>query len=62
VGRGALTVELDAGWRAVAERLERELDVNIAGAGAVWLPVVAAGPPLHSIERRIAQASLTFQP
>ena len=28
-----------AGWRAIAERLERELDVNISGAGAVWLPV-----------------------
>lgn len=49
-----------AGWRAIAERLERELDVNISGAGAVWLPVVAAGPPLHAIEQRIAQASLTF--
>ena len=48
------------GWRAVAERLERELDVNVSGAGAVWLPVVAAGPPLRAIEQRIAQASLTF--
>lgn len=49
-----------AGWRIVAERLERKLDVNVTGAGAVWLPVVAAGPPLHAIEQRIAQASLTF--
>jgi ankyrin repeat protein len=49
-----------AGWRAIAERLERQLDVNISGAGAVWLPVVAAGPPLHAIEQLIAQASLTL--
>lgn len=49
-----------AGWRAVAERLERELDVNISGTGVVWLPVVAAGPPLDAIEKRIAQASLTY--
>jgi ankyrin repeat protein len=49
-----------AAWRAVAERLERELDVNISGTGTVWLPVVAAGPTLHAIEQRIAQASITF--
>jgi Ankyrin repeats (many copies) len=49
-----------AGWRAVAERLERELDVNISGTGAVWLPVVAVGPPHDAVEERIAQASLTF--
>jgi len=49
-----------AGWRAIAERLERELDVNVSGAGALWLPVVAAGPPLHTVEQRIAQASLAF--
>jgi ankyrin repeat protein len=49
-----------AGWRAIAERLERELDVNISRAGAVWLPAVAAGPPLHAIEQRIGQASLTL--
>lgn len=49
-----------AGWRIVAERLEREFDVNVTGAGAVWLPVVAVGPKLHAIELRIARASLTF--
>jgi Ankyrin repeats (3 copies) len=49
-----------AGWRPVAERLERELDVNVSGSGVVWLPIVAAGPPLDVIEQRIAQASLTF--
>jgi hypothetical protein len=26
----------------------------------VWLPVVAAGPPLQAVEERIAEASLTF--
>lgn len=52
--------ERPAGWRVIPERLERELDVNISGIGAVWLPVVAAGPPLHAVEQRIAQASLTF--
>jgi ankyrin repeat protein len=49
-----------AGWRAIADRLERTLAVNITGAGAVWLPVVAAGLPLDAVEQRIAQASLTF--
>ncbi|HEY2200908.1 MAG TPA: hypothetical protein VGH56_03395 [Solirubrobacteraceae bacterium] len=49
-----------AGWRTIADRLERTLAVNITGAGAVWLPVVAAGLPLEAVEQRIAQASLTF--
>ncbi len=49
-----------AEWRALAQRLERELYVNVSRAGAVWLPVVAAGPPRHVVERRIAEASLTF--
>lgn len=48
-----------AGWRTIAERLERELDVNITSAGTVWLPVVAAAP-LHAVQQRIAQASLAF--
>ncbi|HEY2651514.1 MAG TPA: hypothetical protein VGI50_06315 [Solirubrobacteraceae bacterium] len=49
-----------AGWRTIADRLERTLALNITGAGAVWLPVVEAGPPLDAIEQRIAEASLTF--
>ncbi|MBV9424074.1 MAG: ankyrin repeat domain-containing protein [Solirubrobacterales bacterium] len=49
-----------AGWRAVAERLAREFDVNVSGTGAVWLPVVAVGPPIQAVEKRIAEASLTF--
>ena len=48
------------GWRDVADRLQRELVVNVSRAGAVSLPVVAAGPPLDAIEQRIAQASLAF--
>jgi len=49
-----------AHWQAVAERLQRDLDVNISRAGTVWLPVVAAGPPLPVVTQRIAEASLTF--
>lgn len=49
-----------AGWRAVAAQLERALDVNVSGTGAVWLPVVSAGPPLPVVEQRIAAASLAF--
>jgi ankyrin repeat protein len=60
VGAALAQAGRPAGWRAIAERLEREFDVNISGAGAVWLPAVAAGPPLHAIEQRIAQASLTL--
>jgi hypothetical protein len=47
-------------WRGAAERLERELNVNVSGMGAVWLPVVAAGPGERAIVARIARASLTF--
>jgi hypothetical protein len=49
-----------AGWRAVAERVERELCINVRRDGEVWLPVVAAGPGLEAIIRRIATASLTL--
>lgn len=47
-------------WRAVAEQLERSLDVNISKRGVVWLPVVAAGPGLERIAERIASASLAL--
>ena len=47
-------------WRAVAERLERELNVNVSGSGAVWLPVVRVGPSERAIVERIADASLAF--
>jgi hypothetical protein len=47
-------------WRSVADRLERELNVNISGAGAVWLPVVRVGPGEEAIVDRIARASLSF--
>jgi hypothetical protein len=47
-------------WRGVAVRLERELNVNVSGMGAVWLPVVPAGPGERAIVERIARASLTF--
>lgn len=48
------------GWRELATRLERELDVNISRQGVVSLPVVPAGPGLETIVARIAEASLTF--
>ena len=44
-------------WRAVADRLERELNVNVSGSGAVWLPVVRVGPGERAVVERIAAAS-----
>jgi len=48
------------GWRTVASRIERELDVNVTRRGVVWLPVVTAGPGLEEIVGRIAEASLAL--
>lgn len=48
------------GWRPLAARLERDLNVNITRQGVVCLPVVPAGPGLDAIAERIAEASLTF--
>lgn len=48
------------GWRELADRTERELNVNITRHGAVWLPVVPAGPGLAAIVARIGEASLRF--
>jgi hypothetical protein len=47
-------------WRPVADRLARVLNVNVNSSGAVWLPVVRAGPGEAAIIERIAQASLSF--
>lgn len=47
-------------WKDLASRLERELDVNISHHGIVSLPVVAVGPGVEAIARRIAEASLAF--
>jgi hypothetical protein len=49
-----------AGWRAVADRIARESDVNVSRQGVVSLPVVAVGPGLEAIVQRIADASLAF--
>ncbi len=48
------------GWRELADHLERELNVNITRNGAVWLPVVPAGPGRAAIVARIGEASLRF--
>lgn len=48
------------GWRAAADRIERDLDVNVSRQGAVWLPVVAVGPAVDATVRRIGEASLTL--
>jgi hypothetical protein len=48
------------GWRELADRVERALVVNVTRRGAVWLPVVAAGPSFETVVRRIAEASLDF--
>lgn len=49
-----------APWRELADRLERELNVNITSSGAVSLPVVRVGPGEDAIVRRIAHASRAF--
>lgn len=47
-------------WREIAERVERDLIVNVSHQGVVSLPVVAAGPTLVTVVQRIADASLDF--
>jgi hypothetical protein len=49
-----------AGWREAVVRLDRDLIVNVSHRGVVSLPVVAVGPGVDSIVRRIAEASLGF--
>jgi hypothetical protein len=49
-----------SGWHAVAELIERQSGVNFNGRGVLSLPVVAAGPGLDAIVRRIGEASLMF--
>lgn len=49
-----------ARWREAVERLDRDLIVNVSHRGVVSLPVVAVGPGVDSIVRRIAEASLGF--
>jgi hypothetical protein len=48
------------GWREAADRIARELVVNVTRQGVVWLPVVPAGPGEDEIVRRIGEASLAF--
>ena len=48
------------GWREVADRIGRELVVNVTRQGVVWLPIVAVGPGEEAIVRRIGEASLAF--
>jgi hypothetical protein len=59
-GRALAQAGAAAPWRELAARLERELNVNISGSGAVWLPVVRVGPGEAAIVARIARASLSF--
>lgn len=47
-------------WQAVAQRLERELNVNISRHGVISLPVVRVGPPEAEVVRRIGEASRAF--
>jgi len=47
-------------WRDIADRLERDLIVNVSRRGVVWLPVVAAGPGFETVIGRIAEASVDF--
>jgi hypothetical protein len=59
-GAAAERAGLPHGWAEVASQLERELVVNISRHGVVSLPVVAAGPGLDAITRRVAKASLAL--
>jgi hypothetical protein len=47
-------------WREAADRVGRELVVNVSRDGSIWLPVVRAGPGEPEIIRRIAEASLAL--
>ncbi len=49
-----------AHWQETAQRLGRELDVNISRQGVVSLPVVRVGPPEPEVVRRIAEAARAF--
>ncbi len=48
------------GWQEAADRLARELVVNISRQGVVSLPVVRVGPSETEVIRRIAAGSLAF--
>ena len=48
------------GWREGAERVGKELDVNVGRHGVIELPVVRAGPGEGAIVRRIGAASLAL--
>lgn len=48
------------GWRAAAERVRQELEVNFSRGGAISLPVVRVGPPESEVVRRIGEASRAF--
>jgi hypothetical protein len=58
---GGRAVELAGrprGWREAVERMvEREYWLNLSRQGAVSVPVVAAGPGLEPLVRRVAEAS-----
>jgi protein involved in polysaccharide export with SLBB domain len=47
-------------WQALAQQLERELNVNISRHGVISLPVVRVGPPEAEVVRRIGEASRAF--
>jgi hypothetical protein len=47
-------------WAPADARVRGELDVNITRGGVVWLPVVAVGPSVENVARRIGRASLIF--
>jgi hypothetical protein len=59
-GAGARRAGRPTGWRQAAERLGRELDVNVSRDGAVSLPVVKIGPPETVVISRIAEASVAL--
>ena len=48
------------GWRAIGDRLERELCVEHQPQRRLFLPVVPCGPGHDAVVRRVAEAALTL--
>ncbi|MGH3050554.1 MAG: hypothetical protein ACRDLK_10375 [Gaiellaceae bacterium] len=57
-GRAVELAGRPSGWRDAVERLvERDYALNLSRHGDVFVPVVAAGPGLEPLVRRVAEAS-----
>ena len=58
-GRAVLQAGTPPRWREVVERMvERDYELNLSRRGDIRVPVVAAGPGLAPLIRRVGEASL----